>query len=129
MRFPDDCQHINLFMTGHIGSGKSCFANTLKTVFEDTGEIASPAVTYGIDKKSETRKVKKRRGKNILLKMNILHYYNKNIFFCKYYSFMRLLSKLMRMGKAYAFTIAVESNPLVMNKHFRMICVKSLVDM
>ncbi|XP_078339685.1 interferon-induced protein 44-like isoform X2 [Crassostrea virginica] len=57
LRFPDDCQHINLFMTGHIGSGKSCFANTLKTVFEDTGEIASPAVTYGIDKKSETRKL------------------------------------------------------------------------
>ena len=46
-------------MAGHIGSGKSSFANTLKTVFEDTGEIASPAATYGTHMSSVTRKVNK----------------------------------------------------------------------
>lgn len=61
LKLPDGCENINLLMTGYIGSGKSSFANTLKTVFQDTGEIASPAATYGPQVSSVTRKVKKIR--------------------------------------------------------------------
>lgn len=45
-------------MIGHIGSGKSSFANTLKTVSEDTGEICNPAATYGTHMGSGTKRVK-----------------------------------------------------------------------
>lgn len=48
-------------MTGHIGSGKSSFANTLKTVFEDTGELSTAAATYGTHIGTGTRKVKEIR--------------------------------------------------------------------
>ena len=57
LRIPDKCKSINLLMTGHIGSGKSSFANTLKTVFEDTGELSTAAATYGTHIGTGTRKV------------------------------------------------------------------------
>lgn len=63
LELPDGCENINLLMTGYIGSGKSSFANTLKSVFNNTGEIASPAATYGITSSSVTRKVKNSKGK------------------------------------------------------------------
>lgn len=57
LKFPEDCQNINILMLGHICSGKSSFANTLKTVFRDNGNLADPAAVYGFNWRSVTRKV------------------------------------------------------------------------
>ena len=46
-KMPDKCQNINLLMMGSINTGKSSFANTLKTAFRDNGNRADPAAVYG----------------------------------------------------------------------------------
>lgn len=59
-KLPENCQNINILMLGYISSGKSSFANTLKTVFRDNGNLADPATVYGANWKSVTRKVKRK---------------------------------------------------------------------
>lgn len=52
-----ECRTINLIVVGLMGSGKSSFVNTLKTVARNSGEIATLSIVHPKYHSSTTKKV------------------------------------------------------------------------
>ena len=64
---PNNCQHINIMLIGSLSSGKSSFANTLKTALRvNCKQVDTTCVVHGKNYESVTSKVGKIQTRTML---------------------------------------------------------------